>query len=253
MSQNIGHNNPPAEMPTEEQLKSRLEIDHKDVLARAKKLIEASDRCTEPANDEEAGKITDYIGQINKAKKALEDGQKKEKAPFLTLGRVVDGLFKREADKLDVAKAKPQKFLNAWLQKKDDEAREAARIEAERLKKEADERAAEAAKLEAGDMNKEADKALTQAVRIDNTAQRYNNLATGRTSLGVARGAEGSTAGQRKVWVAVIEEPAKVDLEALRPYFTLEAVQQAANAFMRAGGRELAGVTIKETVSAVVR
>lgn len=245
----IGHNNPPSDL---ELLKERLSTDNVLLLDHAKALVEACDRVPEIADAESAAKVTDFIKQINGAKKKLDERRVAEKEPFLVMGRMVDIFFKPQVDALDVAKAKPTRILGAWMDKVAAAERTRREAEAQRLREEADQRAKDAAALESADMGKEANKAMNTAIRTEAKAERFEKSVASGSGLAVSRG-EQATSSQRKRWVVEIVDVSALDLEALRSHLPPAALQQAVNSFMSAGGRELKGARIYEKTETVVR
>ncbi|MBU6232444.1 hypothetical protein KGP36_07460 [Patescibacteria group bacterium] len=67
------------------------------------------------------------------------------------------------------------------------------------------------------------------------------------------RGNFGSTASLKMKWRGVIVDRAKLDIAALTPYLTDEALLDALQEFVKAGGRTLAGADIKEVATARIR
>lgn len=248
----IGHNNPPSDLDI---LTERLQENNQKVFDRVDKLKEAADRVpAEIDNDETAGKVADYIKAVNTCHKALEDTRKAEKQPFLDMGRVVDETFKVPQEELAIAKAKANKPLTAYSVKKQEEERKRREVEAEKARKEAEERAAKAKELEDAGLKEQAEAAKKQAERENDKADRYEQSATTGAGLGMSRGATASVS-VRKQWVGKVVDREKLDLEALRPYFSDAELQKAVNGFVRdhKGDKKLAGAEITEEASAVTR
>ena len=63
----------------------------------------------------------------------------------------------------------------------------------------------------------------------------------------------GSVSSLRTFWDFADLDPDMLDLEALRHHFPAEAREKAVRSFIKAGGRELRGVTIYESTTSVVR
>lgn len=248
----IGHNNPPNDA---EVLKDTLLSTHAKLLLNTDKLIESAGRVPEKCEDDEvAGKIGDLIKLLTGNRKNLEATRVAEKEPYLSLGRVVDGFFKTYLDKLDTAKAKAQKPLDAYLKAKADEERRRRIEESERLRKEAEEKAAAAAVLEQADMKPAAETTFADAQQAEQQAQQMQVSAQVKPAeLAQSRGQMGSMASLRTRWVGEIVDRNALDLEALRPHISAEALQKAVNSFVAAGGRELRGASIFEKSEAVVR
>lgn len=246
----MGHNQPPSD---EAILEQRLRDNNAAVLSRAEELAAAADRIPAELDDEEARKATDFISQINSCAKALDKVRTDEKEPFLKGGRIVDAFFKRFSSPLEIAKAKAQKPLNTYTQKKREEERKAREEEEERRRKEAEERLAAARLLEGAGMDRQAEAALQSAIASEQQADRLEKSLQAGTGLGVTRAASGAVASIRKVWTAEITDRQQIDLEMLRPYFSQDHLQAALNAAMRAGITEIRGARIYQREETVVR
>ena len=248
----IGHNSPPTDA---EILQSSLADKHEKLLGSAAKLLDAADRIPSVIeNDEGAGKVSDYIKLVMGAKKNLEAERVNEKEPYLTLGRVVDGFFKKTTYLLDGAKAKAQRPLDAWLRQKAAEESARRRAEAEKLRQDAEAAAEAAAALERAKMQPEANKAFEQAQITEQAAAKVEASAMVKPAeLSRSRSDAGAVASLRTVWVGELLDVGALDLETLRHHINPVDLQKAVNSFVRAGGRELAGVKIFERSEAVVR
>lgn len=210
-------------------------------------------------DDETAGKVADFVRLIAAAHKGAEALRVAEKEPHLAAGRAVDGYVKAElTDPLDRAKRSLEPRLTDWQRRKA-EAERAARLEAERLAREEAERAAAAARAAADTLATEAD--LPAAIAAEESAAlaaadadaAAKAAAAKSADLSRTRGDLGAVASLRETWVGEIEDRATLDLNALRPYLPLDALQKAVNAYIRAGGRELRGARIYLSATTVVR
>ena len=63
----------------------------------------------------------------------------------------------------------------------------------------------------------------------------------------------GVVATLKTSWAFEITDRTKIDLESLRPYLPLDAIEKAVRAYVRAGGRELAGCRIFQDKKAMIR
>ena len=248
----IGHNSPPSDA---EYLENHLRDVNEPLLNGAQKLIEAADRIPTTIEDEEtAAKVSDFIKLVNGSKKNLENNRVTEKEPFLKLGRVVDGFFKTVTDSLDKAKARAQKPLDAYLLKKAAEERKRREEEAAALRKKQEEELAAANALEKANKATASDNMLEQAAATEAAAQKAQEAAEAKQSdMAKARGTMGAVASLRTRIVGEVVDMKTIDLEKLRPYMTMEAVQKALNLYVSAGGRELRGANIYEKSETVVR
>ena len=252
MENNTGHNKPPTDA---EYLQNGLKDNHEKLLESADKLLDAATRLPAEVTDEEtAGKVSDYIKLVTGCMKNLEGARISEKEPFLSLGRVVDGFFKRPIDSLDMVKRKAQRPLDAFLIAKanaERKRREEIAAEEQRKAKAAQE---EAMRLAEANKPKEADKAMETAAIAENTAAKLEKAAEVKPAeLARSRGESGALASLRTTWVGEITDIAALNLETLRHHIHPEALQKAVNSFVKAGGREMPGVRIYEKSETVVR
>jgi len=164
----IGGNMPPPEetwRELNEMLPGYLEGTFEKIVARAQDLLTALDRVPEIANEETAGRVSDFVAQVNACVKEAEARRVDLVAGPLTAQRTINTFFDKNVfDLLDTPKGRTgvkQKLLamlTGWEQKKADmerrrrqeeEARaRAAAAEAERLRLEAERKAREAAEAE---------------------------------------------------------------------------------------------------------
>ena len=252
----MGDNNPPDEATL---LRADLESRSEALLKRRDELVAAFARVpAEVADDVTAGRAADFIKQIAAASKNAESTRIAEKEPHLAASRVVDGFFKAITDPLAEIKKKVEARLTAYQRKKADDERRRREEEA-RLAREAAELASREAAQRANAVNTETDLAL--AIDAEETAARAANDAALAKADADAKPAElsrtrsdfGSVASLRTTWTFDGLDRSKIDLEALRQHIPEEALEKAVRAFIKAGGRELAGVRIFEHQSTVVR
>lgn len=254
----IGDNNPPADLLLGAPLREKLEEENQDILDRADQLLEAATRIPAVTSDDIAGKVGDYIKQLTALNKTAETRRTAAKEPYLEGGRNVDGFFKAITDPIADVKNRVGRKLTEYERVKEAEAR-ARRIEEERRARDA----AERARLEA----EEAARAAADAKSLDDAiaAERAAEVAAADLAkaaqaaevkpaeLSRTRGEYGSMTSLRTEWVFEDIVRADLDLEQLRPYLPTDGLEKAIRAFIKAGGRELRGVTIYESTKAVVR
>lgn len=247
----LGHNNPPSPI---EELTTTLESGHAHYRTTAQELRDGVNNLPPTIEDEETAKrVVDFEGQLAETWKLVEEERVRLKKPHDDMAAAVQKFFKPILDQLDASKRAAarlridyQQRQAAAEQKRRDEEAAAAR----RAKEEAERAAQEAARnartpgqaLAAEEAAKEAEQAAQVAARAEKKAD------APLADKSRVRGDYGTVRSLRKVWVHVIDDPTKVDLEALRLYLPDEAIDQAIRAFIRAGGRKLAGVTIREDV-----
>lgn len=254
----IGDNNPPTELELQE---TALTVDHAYLLKRKEELMTSAKNMPKDIDvDDEtmAGKVTDQVKLMKKCAVEAEKEHKVQKEPYKEAGKVVDKFFNHEiATPLRDEAKEVEKVLTAWNKKVADrdakiakekaeeeerirkEEAEAARIEAERLadaaKDENDleaameaEEAAEVAGLLAGDAEIFAEKVSQLQPNIKSNAK----VAT----------TYGAKMSNRKRVVHEIKHLRIVDLEALRPYLSEDAIDMAARAHIKAHDNDLAKI-----------
>lgn len=243
----IGHNQPPAD-PFIANL-----TDSADPLSRRLAALEISvAKLPKGVRDEaDAGEYAGMVKELRALAQDTDNLRKLEKEPHLTAGRKIDAFFADFLGKINGLKDNLEDRIGAWQAKREAEERArraeearlaaeaAAKLEREARKKRAtedDRLAAAAARLEAEDAKAAEEEASADIVRI--------KAPTGAVSMTVKTVVEGV-------------DRATVDLEALRPYFTEEALLKAARALLRdyptAGAPKLRGVTFGEDRRTLVR
>lgn len=251
----LHHNQPPADANP---LRERLEADHAALVKRAIELSEAVDRAPETVDEDNAGRVADFIKQITGHMKALDGARVAEKEPYLAGGRTVDGFFKTWTDTLERGKKIVEGRLNVFLRAKAAEERR-IREEAERIAREEAARIAREAAEAAAKAQSDAD--LDRAIAAEDAARKAAADAAKAAQAADAkpadmartRGDYGAVGTLRREVTFDGLDRAALDLEALRPYLPQDAIEKAIRAFIRAGGRQLRGVRIYETETAVVR
>lgn len=250
----IGHNFPPRD---DEILQEKLAEKNEALLARHSELLAAVDRLPAKCDDDEmAGKLGDMIKLLMHCEKTLETNRVGEKEPFLTLGRVVDGFFKKYTSSLDTAKAKVNRVLTPYLKWKEDEARRVAREQQQAQIKEAQRLADEAAAQDAAKMKDAATQTLNEAAAMEKQAAKTQETVEAKAAdLTRTRGDMGSVSGLVTKWVADQIDYETIDLEALRPFLSRAEIDKAAQTFARTvrNTKSLRGATIHEVSEARVR
>lgn len=249
------HNQPPADANP---LRDRLMEDHAALVKRAIELSEAVERAPETVDENNAGRVADFVKQITGHMKALDGARVAEKEPYLAGGRTVDGFFKTWTDALEKGKRAVEAKLNVYLRRKAEEERR-RREEAERIAREEAERAARAAAEAAAKAQTDADLnaaivAEDAAIKAAADAAKAAQAADAKPAdMARTRGDYGAVGTLRREWVFDDLDRNALDLEALRPFIPQDAIEKAIRAFIRSGGRQLAGVRIYETETTMVR
>ena len=233
----MGHNNPPSEM---EILRERLEahVEQKETLERlsSKEIPESVD------SEDEAGKITDHIKLLKVLRGDIEKIFKQEKSPFWDCCKAADEWKNSYWKKIDASIADASKPVLAWHKKKEEEERQRQLEIARKAQEEAEKLALEAeAHADAGIVDT-ADSLMNAAVQEDEKSRMIaQNLSNGLSTKSVGGF---STASNRKPWTGRLESRPALDLEALRNYFSDDALDKAIKSAVRDGVRTLRGATI---------
>ncbi len=252
----LGDNQPP---PDANPIRDRLTEDHSGLLSRRDELLAATDRVPVAIESEStAQKVGDFIKQLQAAVKNADAARVAEKEPYLDGGRQVDGFFKKVTEPLAKDKKDIEGRLNIFLRKKADAERRAREEAEKKAREEAKRTAKEAAEAEAA-MTSDAD--VEKAVVAEQRAKDAAEIAAKAQAEAEAKAAElsrtrgdyGSVASLRTFWDHKDLDRDKLSLEPLRPHLSIDALEKAVRSYIKAGGRELAGVTIFENTSTVVR
>lgn len=237
----IGHNNPPSE----------IDIINESLLgheAEIRKLMVFGDAPEAIADEQEAGRITQIIKNAKAVISKVADTHKTVKEPSLEAGRACDTWKRRLEDELKAVVTKFSAPLTAFLDAKE-KAERARQLEAARKAQQtAEALQREAVAHEDAGIQDTAGELMDAAVHSEFVAgQIIANVNKAKPAqLAKARSFTGATAAQKLVWTGEINNIAAMNLNALRDHFKLEDIQKAINSFVREGGRELDGVTIKQ-------
>jgi hypothetical protein len=256
---NIGHNI----AAFGDDLETVLNSDFAELAERAAALVEAATRVPDSIDDDEtSGRAQDFVKQLDAHRKRAESLRVDTKEPYLNAGRLIDGFFKAQIAPVDKAKKEITARITAYLRRKEAAERAAREVEAAKARERAEREAAEAAKAAEAEALKD-EAALAAAIEKEEAADaakadaviKATEAAASTAELSRTRGELGSLASLRTVWICDPDSinRAALDLEALRPYFTANAIEQAIRAYIRAGGRELRGARIYESKEATIR
>lgn len=260
----IGHNQGPAMTLTE-----RLASDYETITDKVDALAKEADALPRTvASDTAAEPLVDVVRRAKVIGRAAEDARKTEKEPYLQAGRDVDAFFKAFTDRITRIASTLEGRINEWQREKERRRRAALeeearrQREAERLAREEAERKmreAEAAEKERASTVEQVER-LADAVEADQAASLASMKADAAehragasiTDLGRVRTASG-TASVRSIWSFEVTDPSQVPLEPLRQFIPRADLEKAIAAFVRFGGRDLAGVRIFEDFKTQVR
>jgi len=243
----IGHNNPAQQVPPTN-LEERLREVHQAEFQEAEKWLASALRA--PASvesDEDYGKFSTLAGRLITVRNSLDKSREAEKAPYLAAGRAVDTLFRSFIDRCKDAQDSLEKRQRVYARRKEDEARAAAAKAAAEEKARADAALREAERAQdKGDFDT-ADTALREATQAEEAAHEAEKVAeSAPAELTRVRAASGAVASAKVEWAHEIIDLAKIDLNTLRPYFSVETIDKAVKAAVRAGVRQMDGVRIYE-------
>ena len=226
------------------------------LLGRRDELAAAFERMPAITDDGVKGRAADFAAQIAAADKAAKAEHTKVKEPWLRGGRAVDAAFNDITAGLGGLKTKVLGRIKTF----DDEQAAIARQarEAEAKKKADEEQAARdaAAALQAVAQTPADIAAAEEQQRIAEkaAADRAALTAAPAAQPVTTRGDYGSvTSSSRLVHDPDSIDRAKLDLEVLRPYLPLPAIEQAIRAAIKAGIKTIAGVTIAPVTSHTIR
>jgi hypothetical protein len=194
------------------------------------------------ATDEDNLKLGEVVVDARAAAKQLEENRVAEKEPYLTGGREVDAAFKSSLDRLTKMADGLTQRASAYAHQKKMEERRRSEEEAKRLR-EQEEQQRRLADLEY-DLGND-DVAAEHAGKAEGLAQRADTATTASTAdLTRARGDNGRVATASDKWEFRVADWSKVDLDALRPFIQVAALEYAIKQHIRIhkGSKPIAGV-----------
>lgn len=253
----LGHNF--GSVPTPAEVTEYLQDGNRDLTQRQNDILAAGERMpAEILDEDQARKFADFVKAIQAFCKVTKARHSQAKEPFLVGGRAVDNFYKNlDTPVLAVKKTCEQRMTAFDLKRA---AAERKRREEEAAKKAAEEMAArkaaeeQAARIrdaqsleQAAAAEEQAEQAAAQAARASKEA------AVKAADLSRTRGDLGSVASLHTFWDFRDLDRELIDLEALRPHIPIAALESAVKSFIKAGGRQLAGVVIFENATTRVR
>lgn len=257
----IGGNSPPLREILSERiidLPDLLPRENADLTSRRDELLGMVERMPAAVADEEmAGRFGDAVKQIAACIKNAEARRVGDKEPTLQAGRLVDGFYRKVIDPLTGAKKTAEGRLTIYQREKAAEERRRreeverlAREEATRLAREAAER--EAAMKDAADLEAAVIVAEASFMAAADASKAAKAADAKPAELSRTRG-DYAVASLRTFWDFRDLDRAALDLEALRQHLPMDGLERAVRAFVKAGGRQLAGVEIFENTATAVR
>jgi DNA repair exonuclease SbcCD ATPase subunit len=216
-------------------------------------------RLKREAEDREAKAKADAEERERKIREDAENERVAKQAEIDRLEREKRELQEAK-DKADKDASERLKAVNAELKETKEELKQVDRSEREGLKEVKQEVKAVEAEVHATVKAAKAEERtagalLDDAVRADKTATKIEKMIDAPAGQAVrTRGEQGSVSTFRTEWQGTLTDRAEIDLEALRPYFTDDAIQLAINAFVKANaGRQLAGAWVRQENIGVTR
>lgn len=210
-------------------------------------------------SQEDHDKAAEIVSAITKHAKVVEAARNGDKAPPLEAGRKIDGYYAGLATPMENAKKPLSRKIGDYLHKKAEDERRAREAEEARKRAEADEARRKAAELE---QQATTNQSLRVAVEADQMATRAEAQAAKATKAAEAKPADlartrtatGTLSTLKREWVTEIVDVDKIDLNALRGYFTRDEIEKAVRgAFKADHTREIAGAKHYEQNVASIR
>lgn len=273
----IGHNSPPLEELVAMEFREALLTDRPDFIVRMEAAIDAVSRAA-VTDDETLGKAGDLDRILRACEGHIAETHKTVKEPWLLRGRAVDAEKNGLVTKLTEARFALKDRMNKFMAEREAKRRaEEARIAAEQRaaaeraaaaerEREAAEAAARKAQEDAERARQEGDAAgaaaaaqaereAAEKAREAEARMEENAIASAaaRPKNEPVRSDTGSTVSGRKVWQSQVTDYqvafiAVEDNEKVR-----EAIDKAIAQLVKVGKRQIDGVRIWETISAVSR
>lgn len=247
-----GHNNPPSLLEVLSENNVELTRGIEELAERANALPRSV------KNDEALDKVSVVYKDARAMLKRIDARRVEEKEPHLKASRDIDGFFKGLAERVDrIAKTFGQIADDYVRQKAAEEKRKA---EAEARKAREAEEAARRKAREAEEAGKEtvAGRAETRAeIQADKAEEAERRAEASTAELARTRGASGSVVSARTTRKIRVTDLGAVQqtLGPLGPYIASEAIQKAANAWLKfnASTPAPAGLEVFEDVKANIR
>jgi hypothetical protein len=252
----LGHNQPPNLVEGDpEALRARLAADHALLISRFAELELGARQVPKVIADEAtAERVVDWVAQqVRPAERQAEDAHKREKAPYLKCGRVVDEFFKDRLRRLTLAIEPVSNRAGDYLKKKaaEQRAREAeerarAQAEHERAQAEAHRLEAEAQKKAATDRSAAA-RLTVQAQEAQAKADDAAQIAAQPAAPVYVHGDYGATLYAKEEWDYEVEDPTQIPLGYLQPDDA--AIRRA----IKGGVRVITGLRIFSRDKTIIR
>lgn len=268
----IGHNQGPEWLPIGPELDERLRETHKDKLARAEEVRVAGMRIVKVGSEKELKTATERVRQIQASMTTLDNTRKVEKEPYRLGGSQVDGVLGDPFQSLEAVKRSIERMMDDYNRQVVREARakaaaeaetrrkaqeaafkksQAATAKAEAARKKAQDaiEAAAAKKVRAKTVDKLIDKANELTREADHAADAHEDeaIAVERAHRDLLRPAAALSRTRSTNAVSSQQEfvdfrgfdKTKIDVEALRGFFTSEMYGAAIRAYIQANASSI--------------
>lgn len=238
----LGNNNPP---PLEDILRDRHAPLIESVEAM-KKRLRALPKMIE--TDKDSARYIGVVVEAGKVLKAVDTARTEEVEPHLRASQEINRVFNAGLrDLLAPIIAQAKSLNDNYLADKVKREREEQRKIAEALRLEAEAAAERAKAAEDAGANREADVSMSAAAHLEQQADAAEARASSSSNhLSQTVTASGAKASVSTVWVASDINRDTLDLEALRPFLSDDALEAALKNFIRAGRRSIRGANIAE-------
>lgn len=239
-----GHNKPPLEDDVRAQFLENLLAERADFLQRVEDLKAGATRVVVDS-EESLGKAGDLVRMIRAAVKHVEAVHQETKAPYLAAGRVCDAEKNDLTVALEQARRTAEQPMNAYVAEQEARRRaEQARLEQQQREQAEAARARQAeieAAAKAGEPEPDAPplEPIAEPVYVPKKQPVRSDL--------------GTSVSAKQVWKSKVDDYAKAFREVKSDPKVIEAIDAAIQRQVKAGKRELKGVTIWPESQAVAR
>lgn len=202
---------------------------HKALVERIDALLAAAERAPKTVTTEEdSQKLSDFRKQLISAQKAADAVRLEDRKLMNTLGDTVHAFWTRRTGRIDEALVPVTKAIKGYMDKLEADAKKAQEKELQKQQAAADKAIAK---------GKEPPPVVAPVEPVKVTVT----------------GDYGATTGLRKFWDFKDVNRAEIDLEALRPYLTQDAIESALRQYIKAGSRTIKGAVIFENSRVTTR
>jgi hypothetical protein len=238
---------------------AELESEVEGLLSRRDQLLDGVSRMPQAIPDEDTERrASDLARMIGAAIRTSETTRMARNEPARQAQALVNAVYGRIAEPLVRARATVLERLTTFQRAKADAERRRLEEVARKRREDAEQQRREAAIIEKNaNTEAEIDLAIGRtdlAAQAEADALQAQQAALAKPAeLSRARGEYGATASLRQYWDFSDLDRDNLDLAALRPYIPQAALEQAVRAYIKAGGRQLRGVTIFSATKTAVR